>query len=43
MYKESYFDGGLFPTWVSVILAALITVFTLGIMPWACAFCIIGR
>ena len=31
MYKESYFDGGLFSYIGHVILATLITVFTLGI------------
>ena len=35
MYKESYFDGGLFSYIGHVILATLITVFTLGICaPW---------
>ena len=35
MYKESYFDGGLFSYTGHVILATLITVFTLGICaPW---------
>lgn len=31
MYKESYFDGGLFSYIGHVILSALITVLTLGI------------
>lgn len=35
MYKESYFDGGLFSYIGHVILAILITVLTLGICaPW---------
>ena len=35
MYKESYFDGGLFSYIGHAILAILITVLTLGICaPW---------
>ena len=37
MYKESYFDGGLFSYIGHVILAILITVLSLGICaPWYC-------
>ncbi len=40
MYKESYFDGGLFQLIGYRILGALITVFTFGIcFPWA--FCMV--
>ena len=35
MYRESYFDGGLFSYIGHVLLATFITVFTLGICaPW---------
>ena len=44
MYRESYFDGGLFSYIGHVILATIITVFTFGICaPWACVYCITGR
>ncbi len=34
MYRESYFDGGLFSYIGHVLLATFITVFTLGFVPW---------
>ena len=41
MYRESYFDGGLFSYIGHVLLATFITVFTFGIcVLGACAYCI---